>query len=496
LRWFGVNSLITAVLSLCWLILRSGTKPSRLSYPCQQAALSTAWLALAGPVAAALVHARRGIAAGLRGRGGAIAAVTAVAVTLVAHGLLTRADAIATTVLDPPPDYRAKVFHVTKAARSLSSDRFTGLDNLVELMGRRGLKFHRSSTTSLTSGPNGIIGAEDTVIIKINYQWSERGGTNVDVLRGLIRIIVDHPDTFIGEIVIAENSQFAPIDDFDRSQNNADDPSLSPHDVVDAFHQEGYAISTFGWTDIRYTEVDEYSEGDTTDGYVVYQYDSGVRGRVSYPKFQTTFGTQISLRDGIWDPVAETYDRESLKFINLPVLKSHHSTYGATACVKNYMGVVTDALGTSSHEATADGLLGALLVEIGPADLNILDCIYIHANPNRGPATHYDQATRRRELVASTDPIAADMWAVTNILIPAFESNHYSPPWPYPSADPADPTSAFREYIDNSMSQLLEAGYRVTNDLESIDTYSWDGSPWVEGSRLGVRAGRIGRSRN
>jgi hypothetical protein len=196
-------------------------------------------------------------------------------------------------------------------------------------------------------------------------------------------------------------------------------------------------------------------------------------GRVG--KFATEFGTRISLRHGIWESETNRNHRDRLKFINLPVLKSHHSTYGVTACVKNYMGVVTDSLGTNSHIAIRYGLLGELLAVIGPADLNILDCIWVNADPTTGPRTSYSGATRRDELVASVDPVAADVWAAKYILIPAFSANGQQAPWPYPSADPDDPESAFRTYLDNSMSQLLAAGYPVTNDLEQIEAHTFDG---------------------
>jgi hypothetical protein len=151
------------------------------------------------------------------------------------------------------------------------------------------------------------------------------------------------------------------------------------------------------------------------------------------------------------------------------VLKSHHSTYGVTASVKNYMGVVTDSLNTFSHWAIQYGILGELIGQIQPADLNILDCIWINANPNSGPSTPYEGATREDKLVASLDPVAADLWSDKNILIPAFIANGHEPPWPEPSADPDDPTSDFRVYLDNSMNRILAAGYSVTNDLDKID---------------------------
>jgi len=77
--------------------------------------------------------------------------------------------------------------------------------------------------------------ANDVVVVKTNDQWSARGGTNTDLLRGLIRAILSHPDGFTGEIVIGENTQFASEDDFDRSGNNSQDRTQSPRDVVSNF---------------------------------------------------------------------------------------------------------------------------------------------------------------------------------------------------------------------------------------------------------------------
>lgn len=473
--WFIANSVLSGFLALCWLLLRSGTKPSRLTYPCQQAAFSAASLAFAAPLIAALVTARRGLAQGMRSPSGVASAMLGVLITLGFWGHTSRAEDLRLAVRTPPRDYQAEVFRVTDCPQQPSGDRFVGLDNLLELMGSHNLKFYQSATPSSLAGPTGIIANDDVVVVKINYQWDERGGTNTDLLRGVIRAIVDHPDTFSGEVIVAENAQFNSVSNFDRSANNAEDQSLSPHDVVVGFQGLGYSVSHYDFTEIRYTTVTEYSDGNMNDGYIIYDYDAQLGGRISYPKFQTADGTRISLRDGIWNPDSSSYDRDNLKFINLPVLKSHSATYGLTGCVKHYMGVATRELSTYSHSAIGNGLLGALIGEIRLADLNILDCIWINANPNNGPWTGYDEATRLDQLVASTDPVAADIWAANEILIPAFINNGFDPPWPSPSADPSDPNSAFRNYIDNSMSWLLDAGFTVTNDMAQIQEYSWDG---------------------
>ncbi|MFQ5424392.1 MAG: DUF362 domain-containing protein [Phycisphaerae bacterium] len=477
-RWFWTNSIISGGFALLWLLLRSGSKPSRFAYPCQQAAFGTATAAFGVPLVAMLLATRRGIVTALGTRPGRILAACGLVGTLVfgAWAYSPRPSAYR-----PGPHrqargtYRAQVYHVTNCPQNPVGDHFVGLDNLIAWMGVNGLKFYQSPTTTFEAGPSGIIGASDVVVIKINYQWDERGGTNVDVLRGLIRRIVDHPDGFTGEVVVCENAQFNSVLNFDRSANNAQNHLLSPHDVVAAFQAQGYKVSHYDWTVRRNTSVGEYSSGNMTDGYILYPYNSQLNGRVSYPKFRTAYGAYVSLKYGLWNPATSTYDRAGLKFVNVPVLKSHHATYGATACVKHYMGTVTGNLGTNSHNAIGYGILGELLAEIQLADLNILDCVWINANPYDGPWTTYGGATRRDELIASVDPVAADIWSVANILLPAFYANGYAPPWPQPSADPYDPTSDFRVYLDNSMDRILAAGYTVTNDLHSIDAPTWNG---------------------
>ena len=487
-RWFVANTLLSGLFALCWVFFRSGPRPSRLAYPCQQAAISTATLAFGAPLVLCAIALRDRLAR-MPSRLGITAAAIGILATLGAAAYLSHLEASLGTqphFLQAPSEYRASVFHLEACPQEPNGDRFPCIDGIFDLMGDQGKKIYRSATEGRTSGPQGIIDDDDVVVIKINYQWAERGGSNTDVLQGLIRALVDHPDGFDGEIVVCENAQFASTNGFDRTNNNAQDKTLSPFDVVSHFQDLGFDVSLFDWTPIRETSVSEYSDGNLTDGYVVYAHDSQYNGKVSYPKFQTTpSGTYISLRDGIWDQVSGTYDRDRLKFINLPVLKSH-SIYGVTANVKNYMGVVTRELSTNSHNAIRLGLLGDVLGEIWLADLNILDAIWINARPGNGPRTYYDAATRRDELVASTDPVAADLWATVNILVPAFEDNGYSS---WPKADPTDPSSNFRQYLDNSATYLLAAGFDVTTDLDKIDAFSRPYAMFSDGFETGDTSG-------
>ena len=209
---------------------------------------------------------------------------------------------------------------------------YAHVNELINLMGSNGLLFYKSDTSGENQGPNGLIANNDVILIKINEEWPYRGGTNTDILKELIQTLVDHPEGFVGEIVVADNGQWQ--GSMDWQQSNAEDVSQSTQDVVNVFSKD-FAVSTYTWIPIRGTRVDEYSEGDLTDGYVLYDYPDPETGiYVSYPKFRTQFGTYISFKKGVWNG---TGYEERLKVINVPVLKSH-SSYGVTAALKHYMG--------------------------------------------------------------------------------------------------------------------------------------------------------------
>lgn len=475
--WIRACTLISGTLALMWLVLRSGTKPSRLAYPCQQAAMGAAVATFGVPAIVAIVTFRTSVMARLRTLRGQVTLATLSAAGLALIAFASFQPAFDAERLAPPEGYRPEVFLVNDA-RGIEPGRFGGVDDLITLMGVHGFKWHRAESVGLTSGPDGIINADDVVLIKINYQWDARGGTNTDVLRGVIRRVIEHPDTFTGEVVVCENSQFNPIDGFDRTENNAEEIVNSPHDVVASFQKQGYQISHYSWTDIRWDSVGEYSAGDTTDGYVVNSTPDPQSGiRVSYPKFTTDAGTHISYKYGVWSPTPTpgTYDADKLVVINIPVFKTHVG-YGITASVKNHMGVVTKELSTNSHSRIRDGGLGSFLAEVRMPDLNILDCIWIHAEgwPNEGPGSPYGWASRRDQLVASIDPVALDVWATKYIMIPQIIENGYSSS-AYIEQHPDNPNGNFREYLDNTMNEMLLGGIDTTNDYTAVKLYVWAG---------------------
>ncbi|MDD1676444.1 MAG: DUF362 domain-containing protein, partial [Methanomicrobiales archaeon] len=345
-----------------------------------------------------------------------------------------------------------------------------GIESLINLMDAHGNVTFYNSSRSVTEGRQGVISRDDVVIIKVNCQWDERGGTNTDLVRGLIRAIVEHPEGFTGEIVIADNGQgqYGPEHEggsLSYRKNNAEDTTQSLQVVADGFAGSA-RVSTFLWDPITTIRVEEYAAGDPRDGFVVDPVQKERSGLfVSYPKFQTKYGTRISIRDGIWDPATASYDTVHLKIINMPVLKAH-AGYGVSAAVKNYMGLTSDKLtgdlGRRSHFAVRYGGMGTEMVETRFPALSIIDAIWVNAHPGEGPVTSYDRATRLNTIVAGQDPVALDCWAAKHLLMPAAQANGYT------DLSLIDPdkrgVGELGNWLSRSLTEIRRGGYPATMD--------------------------------
>ncbi len=354
----------------------------------------------------------------------------------------------------------------------------SGITDLIDLMGKHGLLLYKLSLSARNQGAVGLLARDDTVIIKVNCQWDERGGTNTDLLRALVQAIVRHPDHFVGEIVIADNGQgtgrgvAGAGGSFNYNKNNAENISQSVQNVVDSL-SSSYHISTYLWDAITTSRVAEYSEGDEEDGYVIDTMRSPRTGAmVSYPKFKTKFGTFISFKRGIWDPRAKAYNNSRVKIINMPVLKSH-SGFGVTGCVKHYMGVcsdkLTERLGASTHSTVGTGGMGTEMVGTRFPTLNIIDAIWINANPGKGPRTSYDVAVQTNVIAGSTDPVALDYWAAKHILLQASRNKGYNDTT---SMDPDNLAErSFGRWLRLSMDEINRVGYQTTVDENHMNVY-------------------------
>ncbi len=392
-------------------------------------------------------------------------------------------------------DYMELAFESSLAKTQPSSDIFvvngaTGQDNgfetLIDLMGHNNLLFYNSGKEGSNQGQEGLIAKDDVLLIKVNSQWNERGGTNTDLIKAIIEAIKGHPDGFVGEIVVADNGQGGPgrgsLSDgghLDYEKNNAEDISQSVQKVVDS-STGSYKISTYLWDNITLNKVEEYSQGDLEDGYVVQENVNEKTGiQVSYPKFKTKFGTYISFKNGLWDNQTKSYSSEKLKVINVPVLKTH-SAYGVTGCTKHYMGVPSDRLTGGSgvtlggtHLSIGKGGMGTLMAETRIPTLNILDAIWINARPGKGPQTYYDTATRVNVIMASKDPIALDYWASKHVLLQVAQARGYGLLYSVdPDFVPNRPNpSIFSTWINLSMEEIKMAGLQTTLKEEEMNVY-------------------------
>ena len=442
-----------------WVLVRTGANPKRLAYPCQQAALplASAWFIsiiaiLKGVVA--LKHLMK-------------VSFFSSLIVLVAISFLSFVKkspeaevgelpvwkvanpvSVIAVVDDVPPTSGSLAAGNASVPDSYLSD--PAMEKLAGLLGDIGVPLYKAGVSS-----NGLIGASDVVIIKANLQWPGRQGTNTDRIKGLIWLLLNHPDNFTGEIIVCDNTQV--FTDISHRNNNSDDTDQSIIDVVNTFNAKGYPVFLKAWKDFRTIEVSEYNTGNYTDGYV---YNDNTK--TSYPKFKTPSGDyHVSLRYGIWDSESSAYDSERLSIINFPVLK-RHSMAGATIALKNWVGVLTTADDAARYGSWNDmhyryfwgeHAVVAKVMAITYPKLNIVD------------ATWTNSSVKTNKLVASTDPVAASWYTAKYILGPATD---------YPnSADPDDPGSTYGTIIRHWGDYLAgPAGFPCTMDSARISVYN------------------------
>lgn len=459
---------LLGLLSLVWLMVRTGTKPTRALYPCQKVALANAgsWLSLfVIPFFLGSTGSKRKKHSHPRRAFWGLGLVLLLVLAIFTFRILTSGGSLSQN--SPSGKEQGKM----KSLPGVFSDLFVventdgadnGFEKLIALMEDQALSFYQREGKNTENGGHGLIARDDVIIIKVNSQWDQRGGTDTDLVKSIIEAIVEHPDGFTGEIVVADNgqAQFGAKGrggSLDWDENNARDRSQSMQKVVNMF-SGSYKVSAYLWDRITENRVREYSEGDLEDGYILDSTSFRTRIQISYPKFRTKFGTHISFKYGVWNGQRKAYDSEKLKVLNVPVLKPH-SIYGVTAAIKHYMGVVSDKLTRhSAHNSVGRGGMGTQMRETRMPVLNVLDAIWI--SPRFGPGVSYSQAVENNMIAASTDPIALDYWSSKNILMKVAkeESN--------PDTDSMNPDivtpGSFGYWLRLSMDELNEAGYQTT----------------------------------
>jgi len=472
---------VVGFLALLWILLRSGTNPKRLTYPCQRAAMpiATGWLLSLFAFLGAGLFLKRFLKAS--------------GIVLVALGLIwfiglrpePSKSAIDISLALPiweTPDPISTVFvydNIPPTTGSLAAGDATvpdehlsdpAMDTLVALLETGGVFLHRTGVH-----PEGVVGADDVVIIKGNYQWTAQNTTNTDRVKGLIRQILLHPDGFTGEIIVCDNTQEIGTGILDND-NNSDDSEQSIEDVVNTFYAKGHPVYLLDWNIYWNVVVDEYSAGDDASGYV-YEADT----KVTYPKFLTPSGEhRVSLRYGVWDPVSETYDASRLCIIDFPVLKAHVLA-GATIAVKNWVGVLTTAYAderyggwNQMHSTYIFGgyALVARVIAVTYPDLTIVDATW---TSGWGPS-NLAHLTNTKALVASTDPVAASWYAAKFILTPvAVEPDQTNPDLP---------SSTYSKCLSRWTGFLVDsAGFACTMDSSAMSVYGREVFGCCEGVR-------------
>jgi hypothetical protein len=336
-------------------------------------------------------------------------------------------------------DPRSKVFRVDHCPVHDGQLRHAGVDALLHQLSLHGDKFYQSSQIGALSGPNGLIAANDVVILKVNAQWKCRGGTNTDMLRGLIHRILQHPDGFHGEVVIFENGQGRPAA-FDGIHCDVDKTEYKPFPEligkvqVNAEQQDvttiNYLVGTvFAGKPVSAFLMDQHAstfitdDDHTTNGYR--RIGSPGAPCISYPCFTTAGGSRIELRNGRWTGFDYA---QNLKLIHCAVLKDHSGDIGMTGALKIVYGTLSMKDGTSArrHYVDLGSQCARMWTEVRTPDLNILDCLWVsygsttvNGQPVSGCVGYPPEITSRQNiLLAGHDPVAIDYHANKHILLP------------------------------------------------------------------------------
>ncbi|HUA68762.1 MAG TPA: hypothetical protein VMA13_09465, partial [Candidatus Saccharimonadales bacterium] len=209
---------------------------------------------------------------------------------------------------------KSAVFRVNDCPVHDGQLRHVGVDSLLHLLSGNGTKFYKTAKNTDLSGPDGLIAADDVVILKVNAQWKCRGGTNTDMLRGLIHRILQHPDGFKGEVVIFENGQNRPAS-FDGMHCDVNKteykpfPELEGKVMVNAEQEHLLTIDYLVGTVFAGKPVSSFLMDPHADTWIA-EDDHKTNGYrrvgeagthcVSYPCFTTANGNRIELKKGRW----------------------------------------------------------------------------------------------------------------------------------------------------------------------------------------------------
>jgi hypothetical protein len=374
-----------------------------------------------------------------------------------------------------------------------------------------------TKVVEMIGGIESIIDKEDIVLIKPNAQWRKHGVTNSNAIKGFIDLILDIPK-FAGEIIIADNHHDHPDNarGWTTEQRNGD---YNFNELVDFYNENGHpSVTKYHWRDggpnpsylqFRAGDGGLVDGPEQGDGYVWSDEEYFCQGRatkMSYPVFTSSYsGVTIDFKNGAWKNGA--YTKQPLKFINFAVLNHHSPTFGVTASVKNYLGVVdmtcgehgsqpegyynfhyisfgwdknsawggllenitrSDMIRSSKFLTKAirklgpvipegiGGAVGRFMQTIREADLNILAAEYV------GPEGRTINPIQTKTVLAAKDPVALDYYGAKNVLFPQGGPTAIS-------NDPDNMSGPLRRYLESCCAEGVG-----TLDESQMKCHSYD----------------------
>ncbi len=314
----------------------------------------------------------------------------------------------------------------------------------------------------LIGGIGQVVGQSDIVILKPNAQWDRQGTTNTDAIKSFIELILKSPG-FNGEIIIAENHQYRDYQGrgWTTEYRNG---RFNLNELVEHFNNKGYPnVTKYHWRcaganpdplegdDCCGNRVKGPQDGD---GYVwrkdiFYKSPNGRTCYMTYPVFTSKYSQiTIDLKKGAWKDERYLEDKP-VKFINFSGLNHHGHYCGATASVKNLMGVVDMTCGFQGPEPEgaynvhfigvskmvkyirkspfgkytlnkmayknfyhAGGALGKFVKSIRFPDLNIITAEWV----GWGSRRDVSKSCKPNTILASKDPVSLDYVATRDVL--------------------------------------------------------------------------------
>ena len=349
-----------------------------------------------------------------------------------------------------------------------------------------------------------VVGTDDVVIIKVSAQWWNQGMTNVAAVKRVVERILELPG-FTGEVVVFENTHFRLADGSGLSrawthpsERNVDVPGWNRlGDLIPHFRRLGAPVSFVGLVDAGESSLsgDHWHDpghehgvyggdnrgpiqpGEDRDGYhwdfarsfrLAKSWVDEARTPLTWPRFTSPLtGLVVDFAGGVLRREAGRLvpSGRKLTWINMTTANEHGSA-GFTGACKSPMGVVDMSAGALGTHPLAKGYrsvhyfgrgfpsaswrmagpLAQFALEIRAPDLILTVAEWVAFKPV-GPDGPEDirhsalSCVRKRTIVAGTDPVAIDAWAVRNLMADLPSANRQA----YLSLD--DPDSMVSKFL-------------------------------------------------